>query len=123
MRDHQVQELGLDRWSKITNKPLINDDSSFTITDSMPRPYGPVADNLKQRADWTNEFFRQAFERPEFVGWHYCGLIDASNLVPHKQDRQHSGLLDGYGEAYPLLREVLETGTGEMYEIANNSTR
>ena len=87
---YQVQEPGLDRWSK--------------ITDSMPRPYGPVADNLRQRADWTNEFFRPAFEHPEFVGWHYCGLIDASNLVPHKQDRQHSGLLDGYGEAYPLLR-------------------
>jgi len=84
MRDHQVQELGLDRWSKITNKPLINDDSSFTITDSMQRPYGPVADNLKQRADWTNEFFQQAFERQEFLGCHYCGLIDASNLVPYK---------------------------------------
>ena len=79
-----MQELGLDRWSKITKKPLINDDSSFTITDSMPRPYGSVADNLKQRADWTNEFFRQAFERQEFVGCHYCGLIDASNLVPYK---------------------------------------
>ncbi|HIO75634.1 MAG TPA: hypothetical protein EYG63_00360 [Gammaproteobacteria bacterium] len=121
---YQVQEPGLDRWSQITDKPLINGDSAFTmITDSMPRPYGPVADNLRQRADWTNEFFRQAFERPEFVGWHYCGLIDASNLVPRKQDRQHSGLLDGYGEAYPLLREVLEACTGEMYEIASNSTR
>ena len=102
---YQVQEPGLDRWSKITDKPLINGDSAFTmITDSMPRPYGPVADNLRQRADWTNELFRPAFEHPEFVGWHYCGLIDASNLVPHKQDRQHSGLLDGYGEAYLLLR-------------------
>ena len=55
---YQVQEPGLDRWSKITNKLLINGDSSFTITDSMPRPSGPVADNLRQRADWTNEFFR-----------------------------------------------------------------
>ena len=121
---YQVQEPGLDRWSKITDKPLINGDLAFTmITDSMLCPYGPVADNLRQRADWTNEFFRQAFERQEFVGWHYCGLIDASNLVPRKQDRQHSGLLDGYGEAYPLLREVLEACTGEMYEIASNSTR
>ena len=121
---YQVQEPGLDRWSKITDKPLINGDSAFTmITDSMLCPYGPVADNLRQRADWTNEFFRQAFERQEFVGWHYCGLIDASNLVPHKQDRQHSGLLDGYGEAYPLLKEVLEACTDEMYEIAGNATR
>ena len=47
----------------------------------------------------------------------------AANLVLRKQDRQHSGLLDGYGEAYPLLREVLEACTGEMYGIANNSTR
>ena len=44
-------------------------------------------------------------------------------MVPNKQDRHHSGLLDGYGEAYPLLKEVLEACTDEMYEIASNATR
>ena len=116
---YEVQKPGLDRWSKITDKPFINGDSAFTmITDTMPRPYGPVADNLQQRADWTDEFFRNAFARAEFVGWHYCGLIDASNLVPRKQDQQHSGLLDGYGEPYPELEKVLKACTDQIYSIA-----
>ena len=116
---YEVQQPGLDRWSKIADKPFINGDSAFTmITDSMPRPYGPVADNLPQRAEWTDEFFRNAFARPEFVGWRYCGLIDASNLVPRKQDRQHSGLLNGYGEPYPELEKVLKACTDQMYSIA-----
>jgi len=116
---YEVQKPGLDRWSRIADKPVINGDSAFTmITDTMPRPYGPVADDLEQRAEWTAEFFRGAFARPEFVGWHYCGLIDAPNLITRKQDRQHSGLLDGYGEPYPDLKEALEACTDEMYEIA-----
>ena len=54
---YEVQRPGLDRWSKLTDKPFINGDSAFTMTtDIMPRPYGPVADNLKQRAEWTAEF-------------------------------------------------------------------
>ena len=116
---YEVQKPGLDRWSKVVDKPLLNGDSAFTmITDTMPRPYGPVADNLEQRAEWTAEFFRKAFARPEFIGWHYCGLIDASNLIPRKQDRQHSGLLDGYGEPYAALKQVIKACTDEMYEIA-----
>jgi hypothetical protein len=78
-----------------------------------------VADNLAQRVEWTEEFFRNAFARPEFVGWHYCGLIDASNLVPRKQARQHSGLLDGYGKPYPALKKVVKDCTDSMYQIAS----
>ena len=45
-----MQKPGLDRWSKIAHEPLINGDSAFTmITENMPRPYGPVADNLRRR--------------------------------------------------------------------------
>ena len=117
---YEVQEPGLDRWSKLVDKPLMNGDSAFTmITPTMPRPYGPVADSLEQRVDWIVEFFRNAFARPEFVGWHYCGLIDASNRVPRKQYRQHSGLLDGYGKPYPLLKEALAECAGGMYQLAN----
>jgi hypothetical protein len=109
----------LDRWSKITDKPFINGDSSFAmITENMPRPYGPVADNIQQRADWTSEFFRRAFARTEFVGWHYCGIIDAPNLIPQKKSRQHSGFLNGYGQPYPQLKEALTDCTDQMYAIA-----
>lgn len=120
---YEVQEPGLDRWSRVADKPIINGDSAYTmITDNMPRPYGPVADNLEQRAEWTDEFFRKAFARPEFVGWHYCGLIDAPALIARKQDRQHSGLIDRYGEPYPELKKVLEACTAEMYEIATHGS-
>ncbi len=115
----EVQKPGLDRWSKQVDKPFINGDSAFTMTtDIMPRPYGPVADNLEMRAAWTEEFFRHAFARPDFVGWHYCGLIDASLLVPRKFAQQHSGLLDGYGEPYPKLEVALKAASSEIYEIA-----
>ena len=118
---YEVQQAGLDRWSRRANRPFINGDAAFTmITDMMPRPYGPVADNLAQRAEWTEEFFRGSFARPEFVGWHYCGLIDTPNLIPRKRDRQHSGLLDSYGVPYPKLNEVLVECTDELYQIATS---
>ena len=116
---YEVQQPGLDRWSKSINKPMINGDSAFTmVTDTMPRPYGPIADNLAQRVEWTAEFFRKAFARPDFVGWHYCGLIDASNRVPRKQDRQHSGLIDGFGNPYSNLHKTIKGATRELYDMA-----
>ncbi|HCR30715.1 MAG TPA: hypothetical protein DIV79_11930 [Opitutae bacterium] len=119
---YEVQKPGLDRWSAQVDKPFINGDAAFTMTtDTMPRPYGPVADNLKMRAEWTEEFFRSAFARPDFVGWHYCGLIDASQLVPRKSDRQHSGLLDGWGNPYPALEKVSKSCSSEIYSIAQQS--
>ena len=119
---YEVQKPGLDRWSRVTDKPFINGDSAFTmITETMPRPFGPIADSLEERANWTAEFFQQAFARPEFLGWHYCGLIDASQRVERKQDRQHSGLLDGYGEPYPELQNIVKKCTDEMYDIASRN--
>lgn len=119
---YEVQRPGLDRWSKSTGKPLINGDAAFTmITEHMPRPYGPVADSLQQRAEWTTEFFLQAFARPEFVGWHYCGLIDATQQVPRKQARQHSGMLNGYGEPYPELFKAIKGCSDQLYEIATGN--
>lgn len=116
---YEVQHPGLERWAQQTDKPFINGDSAFTMTtDIMPRPYGPVADNLGQRAEWTAEYFIRAFSRPDFVGWHYCGLIDAPILVPRKKARQHSGLLDGFGKPYPELEKVLKNCEQDMYNLA-----
>ncbi|MBT5902258.1 MAG: hypothetical protein HOH58_09140 [Opitutaceae bacterium] len=118
---YEVQRPGLDRWSRRVDLPFINGDSAFTmVTEHMPRPYGPIADTLAQRAEWTEAFMREAFARPEFVGWHYCGLIDADMRVSRKQDRQHSGLLDGFGESYPLLEKVIKNSADDLYQIASN---
>ncbi|MFN3192356.1 MAG: hypothetical protein ACE361_17730 [Aureliella sp.] len=117
---YEVQKPGLDRWSKLTDKPFVNGDSAFTMTtEIMPRPYGPVADNLQQRADWTAEFFLKSFARPNFIGWHYCGLIDAPILVSRKKGRQHSGLMDGFGNAYPALETVLRQAAQQIYSIGS----
>lgn len=90
----EVQEPAIDRWHRATDQPIINGDAAFAmITDEMPRPYGPVTDNPAQCAAWADEFFRKAFAQPDFVGWHYCGVIDASQRVASKQDRQHAGLI------------------------------
>ncbi len=119
---YEVQKPGLDRWSQRVDMPFVNGDSAYTmITDEMPRPYGPVADSLEQRIEWTEEFFRNAFARPEFVGWHYCGLIDANNRIPSKVDRQHSGLMGGFGEPYAGLRDALKECSESMYRIADSS--
>ncbi|GAB5561844.1 MAG: hypothetical protein SynsKO_34910 [Synoicihabitans sp.] len=116
---YDVQRPGLDRWSRRVDLPYVNGDSAFTmVTDHMPRPYGPIADNLEQRAEWTEEFMRRAFARPEFVGWHYCGLIDADMRVGRKQDRQHSGLINGFGESYPRLEQVIKACADDLYSIA-----
>lgn len=116
---YEVQEPGLDRWKRVADLPVINGDSAFTmVTDTMPRPYGPVADDLDQRVEWTEEFFRKAFARPEFVGWHYCGLVDATNRIPRKKDRQHSGLLDSYGKPYTNLEKTLKACANDLYQIA-----
>lgn len=117
---YDVQKPGLDRWSRIAGKPVINGDSGYTmVTEKLPRPYGPVADGLKERAGWTAEFFNNAFARSDFVGWHYCGLIDAPNMIPNKKDRQHSGVMNGCGEPYPELRTTLKACADKLYETAN----
>ena len=116
---YEVQLPRLNRWSTKVDQPIINGDSAFTmITEHMPRPYGPIADDLEQRVAWTTEFFQQAFARPEFVGWHYCGLIDADNQIPSKVARQHSGLMDGFGKPYPLLQKNLKACVDQMYKWA-----
>ena len=120
---YEVQKPGLDRWSQRVDMPFVNGDSAFTmITDDMPRPFGPVADSLEQRIEWTEEFFRNAFARPEFVGWHYCGLIDADNRMPHKVYRQHSGLMNGSGEPYGTLKDTLRGCSDSMYQIADSNS-
>ncbi|MCZ6675143.1 MAG: twin-arginine translocation signal domain-containing protein, partial [Verrucomicrobia bacterium] len=116
---YEVQEFGLDRWSKIVDQPIINGDSAFTmVTDTMPHPFGPIASSLEERIEWTDTFFHKAFARPEFIGWHYCGLVDADNNMPkpERKYRQHSGLLDTYGVPYPGLKGSIKGCVDQMYQ-------
>ncbi|MEM8733886.1 MAG: hypothetical protein AAGG44_06685, partial [Planctomycetota bacterium] len=119
---YEVQKPGLDRWSKVVDKPVLNGDAAFTmITEHTPRPYGPIADNEQQRAQWTVEFFQQAFARPEFVGWHYCGIINNSNLGSPAPARQHTGMFDGVGNPYPLVSKSVKDCGRSLYDVASRS--
>ena len=42
-------------------------------------------------------------------------------MTYHKQGRQHSGLMDAYGEPYPELKTVLRACADEMYAIATGA--
>ena len=113
-------EPSLDRWSRTSGKPLFNGDGSFGTTgENMPRPYGPLAANHRERADWTLEFAEKAFARPDFVGWSYCGLIDTwTALSERKQLRQHAGMMSPTGEYHGPMRAAVREIANRLYEIA-----
>ena len=115
---YDIQKVGLDKWSRRVDIPIINGDSAYThIRDLMPQPYGPIADSAEENAQWTWEFFQQAFARPEFVGWHVCGLIDTPvKLVKKESNRQHSGMFNGYGEVYPELGAIMKKCGESLYQ-------
>ncbi|MCK4749646.1 MAG: hypothetical protein KAT15_21475, partial [Bacteroidales bacterium] len=117
---YDIQKIGLDRWSRAVDKPFMNGDSAYALSmDDIPWPFGPIADSMEQRIAWTEEFFTKAFSRPEFVGWHYCGVIDTTTKNPKKIERQHSGLVNQYGQPYESLQNSIKELSGNMYQIAS----
>lgn len=116
---YELQQSSLDRWSNKVDMPIINGDSAYTHNkETLPQPYGPIAESEAQNAAWTEEFFYQAFARPEFVGWHVCGLIDTPvNLVKKESDRQHAGLFNGYGEPYTQLKATYIKCSKDLYTV------
>ena len=118
---YEVQKPGLDRWNKKVDIPIINGDGSYSmVKDKLPRPFGPMADTEEQWAQWILEFFENAFGRPEFIGWHHCGLIDTPQSVKGKERRQHPGIIDGHGKPYRIIKEILIKCSDDLYEIASS---
>jgi hypothetical protein len=121
---YEVQKFGLDRWPTLVDQPIINGDSAYTmVTDSMPHPFGPIASSNEERIEWTKTFFEKAFARPEFIGWHYCGLVDADNHMPQpeRKYRQHSGMIDTFGVPYHGVKEAVRVCAERMYQIATQT--
>jgi hypothetical protein len=115
----EQQKAAMDRWSKKVGQPFLNGDSTFSVpTETMPNPYGPHARNQAERAEWTREFMANAIARPDFVGWHMCGIIDTSVEMPGKEHQQHQGLMTPTGEFYPEMEQVLRDISSRLYSIA-----
>jgi len=115
----EKQKATMDRWTGKIDKPFLNGDSAFTTpTEDTPNPYGPHAKDQAQRAEWTREFMEQATARPDFVGWHMCGIIDTSHKMPGKEEHQHQGLMDIHGQYYAEMEAAIQDISARLYEIA-----
>jgi hypothetical protein len=76
---------------------------------------------MAERALWTREFMENATARPDFVGWHMCGMIDTANTMPGKEQAQHQGLMTIRGEFYPEMESTVRDISDRLYEIATSS--
>ncbi len=113
------QQARLDRWSPTNAQPFLNGDSCYSVaSEMMPNPHGPHARDQAERAAWTREFAESAFARPDFVGWHICGIIETWKTMPGKAQAQHSGLMTPTGEFYPEMEQVLRDLSQRLYQIA-----
>jgi hypothetical protein len=111
--DEQVHIL--DRWSKLTGKPLFHADSSFSVAyEEMPNPIGAVCPDQKTRARRFMDFATRAFQRPDFIGWNWCGWVDS--WESWRKARQHTGLQDPFGEYDHPITETMARFGSKLFE-------
>jgi hypothetical protein len=114
------QEALLDRLAPKVNLPFLNGDAGFSVPGEMiPNPHGPDAKNQAERAEWLLECCEGGFARPEFVGWHMCGIIDTWKTMPGKERSQHQGLMMVTGEYYPEMEQAVKQVSSRLYDIAS----
>jgi hypothetical protein len=105
----------LDRWSKLTGKPLFHADSCFSVPcKEMPAPIGAVCPNQEVRAHRFLDFATRVFARPDFIGWNWCGWVDAWSAW--KKVRQHSGLQDPFGRYHHPMPETMARFGAKLYD-------
>lgn len=118
--EYDEQSAIMDRWSKLTGKPLFHTDSCFSVPyEEMPAPMGTVCPDQETRAQRTLDFASRAFSRPDFVGWHWCGWVDMWS--GWKSDRQHSGLQDPFGRYHHPMPETLARIGSDLYEFGQGT--
>lgn len=113
------QRAALDRWHGLSGKPAFNGDGTFSTTsDMMPNPHGPHARDQAERGEWAFEFGKNAFARPDFIGWTVCGWVDTWRTMPRKEFKQHSGFFAPDGEPHaPYIRRLREVAEN-LYPFA-----
>jgi hypothetical protein len=112
---YDEQSALLDRWSKLTGKPLFHADSSFSVGyKEMPNPIGAVCPDQNTRASKFLDFATRAFPRTDFLGWNWCGWMDA--WPPWKAVRQHTGLQDPFGNYNHPMPETMSWFGSHLYD-------
>ena len=82
----------------------------------MPDTLGPQCANYSIAAERMWEVYSNAFARPDFLGWGWCGWMD--RWESSEPFMQHAGLQDAFGHWHqPLADRVSEFGK-RMYSIA-----
>ncbi len=115
----EQQTAMLDKLAPRVNLPFVNGDIGFSSpSEMMPNPYGPHAKDQAQRATWLRESVLACFARPEFIGWHMCGIIDTWKTMPTKEHAQHQGLMTVRGEFYPEMENAVKAISTRMYQVA-----
>jgi len=113
------QKALLDKLTPHVKIPFVNGDIGFSSPSEMiPNPYGPHAKDQAERAEWLIESVNRCFARPEFIGWHMCGIIDTWETMPTKEEAQHQGIMTVTGESYPEMEKAVIEISSQMYQIA-----
>lgn len=114
---YEAQKALLDKQSPRVDIPFLNGDIGFSVpTEMMPNPYGPHAKDQAERASWLIESCEGCFARPEFIGYHMCGVIDTWKTMPGKETHQHQGIMTVKGEFYPEMEKALKTISSGLYK-------
>ncbi len=112
----------IDKYAELTGKPIFNGDSAYSVPDEyMSNPYGPHCRDQDERAAWFVEFVEQAFARPDFVGWHWCGWMDSWEA--RQVNKQHSGVQDPFGRMHPPIARAMTRFGRDLYAIASGAPR
>ncbi len=107
-----------ERAYKLTGKPVYCGDSNFVTPEypNMPYPYGPACSSPDDRARVTYLAMHTLFERPYFVGWDWCGLMDEWQMS--EKWGQHSGIQNPFGEWHKPVADALRDVSLHLYDIA-----
>ena len=117
--DYDEQVRLIDRWSEMSGKPLFHADSSFSVPyKEMPNPIGAVCPDTATRANRFIDFATRAFPRHDFIGWNWCGWMDA--WEQWKPQRQHSGLQDPFGNYHHPMPEAMSWFGSRLYDFGRN---
>ncbi len=113
------QRMALDRWHQLTDKPAFNGDGTFSCPNPMmPNPHGPHARDQAERGQWAFDFGKNAFARPDFVGWSVCGWVDTWQTMRGKEQKQHSGFFTPLGEPHQAYIRRLHEISEQLYTFA-----
>jgi len=118
--DYEAHRHLLDRWSRLTGKPLYHADTSFCVAyEEMPHPIGALCQDNEERAQRFYNCARQTLSRPDTIGYNWCGWMDM--WAQWKADRQHTGLQDPFGNYHQPMPETMSRFGNQLYGIASQS--